>query len=55
MIADLRELDRRTGGPDGARRLCWGAEWRQARAFLAELLDELGLAPEHDEAGNLWA
>ena len=55
VIADLRELDRRTGGPGGARRLCWGPEWREARAFLSELLDELELAPERDEAGNLWA
>ena len=29
-------------------------EWREARAFLEELLDELGLAFERDEAGNLW-
>ena len=55
VIADLRELDRRTGGPAGARRLCWSEEWRQARAFLAELLDEIGLEPERDEAGNVWA
>ena len=55
VIADLRELDRRTGGPGGARRLCWDEEWRQARAFLAGLLGEIGLEPELDEAGNLWA
>jgi beta-ureidopropionase / N-carbamoyl-L-amino-acid hydrolase len=55
VIADLRELDRRTGGPEGARRVCWGPEWAEARAFLEELLDELGLSPEIDEAGNLWA
>jgi hydantoinase/carbamoylase family amidase len=55
VVADLRELDRRTGGPDGARRLCWGEEWREARAFLGELLAGLGLEPERDEAGNLWA
>ena len=55
VIADLRELDRRTGGPDGARRLCWGEEWRAARSLLAELLAELGLEAERDEAGNLWA
>jgi hydantoinase/carbamoylase family amidase len=55
VIADLRELDGRTGGSDGARRLCWGPEWREARGFLGELLDELGLPSEHDEAGNLWA
>jgi N-carbamoyl-L-amino-acid hydrolase len=55
VIADLRELDRRTGGPEGARRVCWTDEWQAARALLAELLDELGLAPQRDAAGNLWA
>jgi hydantoinase/carbamoylase family amidase len=55
VIADLRELDRRTGGAGGARRVCWGPEWREARDLLAELLAELDLAPERDEAGNLWA
>jgi hydantoinase/carbamoylase family amidase len=55
VIADLRELDRRTGGPQGARRICWSEEWRQARSFLDELLQEIGLASEVDEAGNLWA
>jgi allantoate deiminase len=55
VIADLRELDRRTGGPGGARRVAWGAEWRDGRAFVAELLSELGIEPERDEAGNVWA
>jgi hydantoinase/carbamoylase family amidase len=55
VIADLRELDRRTGGPDGAQRLCWGEGWHAARALLRELLAELGLEAEPDEAGNLWA
>ena len=55
VIADLRELDRRTGGPEGARRVCWGPEWTEARRFLEELLGELDLTPEVDEAGNLWA
>jgi N-carbamoyl-L-amino-acid hydrolase len=54
VIADLRELDRRTAGPGGARRLCWGDEWGQARELLTELLGEIGLEHEHDEAGNLW-
>ncbi len=53
--ADLRELDRRTGGPGGAQRLCWGEGWRTARELLVELLAELDLAPELDPAGNLWA
>jgi N-carbamoyl-L-amino-acid hydrolase len=56
VIADLRELDRRTGGPDGARRVCWTPEWQAARDFLRERLAEIeGIAVELDEAANLWA
>ena len=55
VIADLRELQRRTGDSDGAQRLCWGEGWRRAREFLGELLSEIGLEPEVDEAGNAWA
>jgi hydantoinase/carbamoylase family amidase len=55
-IADLRELDRLTGGAGGARRVCWTGEWERARAFLRELLGEIdGVGVEQDEAGNLWA
>jgi N-carbamoyl-L-amino-acid hydrolase len=54
VIADLRELARRTSDDAGAQRLCWGEGWRTARDFLRELLDELGLEPEIDEAGNAW-
>jgi allantoate deiminase len=56
VIADLRALDRRTGGPDGARRVCWTPAWEEARAFLRERLAELdGVEVEVDPAGNLWA
>jgi N-carbamoyl-L-amino-acid hydrolase len=56
VIADLRELDRRTGGPEGARRLCWTPEWQAAREFLRERLAEIdGVAVDIDEAANLWA
>jgi N-carbamoyl-L-amino-acid hydrolase len=55
VIADLRELARRTSDERGAQRVCWSPIWREARQFLAELLDELGVTPETDEAGNLWA
>ena len=55
VISDLRELDRRTGGSGGAQRLCWGDGWRAARELLVELLAELDLAHEIDQAGNLWA
>jgi hydantoinase/carbamoylase family amidase len=55
VVADLRELARRTGDADGAQRLCWTETWREARAFLGELLAEIGLEPDRDPAGNLWA
>jgi hydantoinase/carbamoylase family amidase len=54
VIADLRELARRTGDDAGAQRVCWGEGWRTARSFLGELLAEIGLEPEIDEAGNAW-
>jgi len=55
VISDLRELDRLTGGPGGARRVCWTDEWAAARAFLRELLDEVPAEVTVDAAGNLWA
>jgi N-carbamoyl-L-amino-acid hydrolase len=55
VIADLRALAARTGGPDGARRLCWTPEWLEARALLREELATLPVEVEQDEAGNLWA
>src|SRR5256885_1675673 len=54
VIADLRELAKRTGDSEGAQRLCWGEGWRTAREFLRELLAEIGLEPEVDQAGNSW-
>jgi hydantoinase/carbamoylase family amidase len=56
VIADLRELDRLTGGPGGARRVCWTAEWEEAREFLRGRLAAIdGVTVERDEAANLWA
>jgi hydantoinase/carbamoylase family amidase len=57
VLEDLRELARLTGGPDGARRVCWTDEWTKAREFLRSRLDELpaDLEVTVDEAGNLWA
>jgi hydantoinase/carbamoylase family amidase len=54
VIVDLRELQQRTGDKEGAQRLCWGEGWRSARKFLGELLGEIGLQFEVDEAGNAW-
>jgi hydantoinase/carbamoylase family amidase len=55
VLEDLRELARLTGGPDGARRVCWTDEWSRAREFLRSRLDDLPVAISIDEAGNLWA
>jgi hydantoinase/carbamoylase family amidase len=55
VLADLRALARLTGGPDGARRVCWTDEWARARDFLRSRLDELPVEVEIDAAGNLWA
>jgi hydantoinase/carbamoylase family amidase len=55
VIADLRELQRRTSGAEGAERVCWTDGWARARELLEELLGEIGLDPEIDEAGNAWA
>ena len=56
VIGDLRKLDRLTGGPDGARRLCWTDAWIEARSFLRERLAAIdGVGVHEDEAGNLWA
>jgi hydantoinase/carbamoylase family amidase len=54
-VEELRELDRLTGGPDGARRVAWTDEWVKARDWLKETLDEIDCEVETDDAGNLWA
>jgi hydantoinase/carbamoylase family amidase len=55
VIADLRELARRTSDDRGAQRLAWSQTWREAREFLGELLSEVGVSAELDPAANLWA
>jgi hydantoinase/carbamoylase family amidase len=55
VLEDLRELARLTGGPDGARRVCWTGEWTKAREFLLSRLRELSVEVKVDPAGNLWA
>lgn len=55
VVADLRELASRTGGPEGSRRLCWTPEWVNARNLLREELTGLPVEIDVDEAGNLWA
>src|SRR5215510_9329242 len=54
VIADLRELQARTGTADGAQRLAWGPVWRDAREWFRGKIAALGLTIETDAAGNNW-
>jgi hydantoinase/carbamoylase family amidase len=55
LLADLRSLAALTATERGAQRLAWTDTWAQARAWERELLAELPVTVELDEAGNLWA
>src|ERR687893_420218 len=56
-VDELEELAELTGGPDGARRVAWTAEWEKAREWFQGQLEEIeGITEiETDEAGNVWA
>jgi N-carbamoyl-L-amino-acid hydrolase len=55
VIADLRELAKRTSNERGAQRVAWGPVWRAARAWFTEKVKaELDLPVELDPAGNAW-
>jgi N-carbamoyl-L-amino-acid hydrolase len=56
VIADLDELANKSGGRfAGAKRLAWTPQWMEARSWLTTKLVDLGLEPQRDQAGNLWA
>jgi N-carbamoyl-L-amino-acid hydrolase len=56
VTADLDELASASGGRfAGAKRLAWTPQWTEARSWLQSKLADIGLEPERDEAGNLWA
>ncbi|MDP3720443.1 MAG: Zn-dependent hydrolase [Acidobacteriota bacterium] len=55
VIANLREVATLTSTPDGAQRLAWGPVWREARQWFSGKLATLGITPEVDAAGNVWA
>ena len=54
VVANLRQLAERTSTPEGAQRLAWGPVWRDARAWFAAKVAELGLEVRTDAAGNNW-
>ena len=53
VVADLRELASRTGGPEGSRRLCWTPEWVNARNLLREELSGLPVDVDVDELHDM--
>ena len=56
VLADLRELARAPGGPDGARAARVDRRTGQAaRDWLRAKLAELPVTVERDAAGNIWA
>ena len=55
VIADLEELAQLTTDERGAQRVAWGPIWRKTREWFTGKLAELGITPERDPAGNLWA
>jgi hydantoinase/carbamoylase family amidase len=56
VIADLDDLASTSGGRfAGAKRLAWTPQWLEARSWLTSKLAAIGLEPERDQAGNLWA
>jgi N-carbamoyl-L-amino-acid hydrolase len=55
LLADLHALADLTATEQGAQRLAWTNTWAQARAWERELLAELPVTVELDEAGNMWA
>jgi N-carbamoyl-L-amino-acid hydrolase len=55
VVANLRELAKRTSTADGAQRLAWGPVWRDARKWFNGKLAEIGITPEIDAVGNSWA
>ncbi|MCA9837061.1 MAG: hydantoinase/carbamoylase family amidase [Trueperaceae bacterium] len=54
-VEELKELRRLTADDNGAQRVAWTDTWLEARAWLREKLDALGLETHKDEAGNVWS
>src|SRR5690606_2688751 len=54
-VLELKDLRSRTGDENGAWRVAWTDTWLEARAWLREKLDALGLETTTDAAGNVWS
>lgn len=54
-VEELQELRRLTADENGAWRVAWTDVWLDARRWLREKLDALGLETHMDAAGNVWS
>jgi N-carbamoyl-L-amino-acid hydrolase len=54
-VRELKELRALTGNEDGAWRVAWTDTWLEARRFMREKTDALGLETHMDAAGNVWS
>jgi len=54
-VAELKDLRALTGNEEGAWRVAWTDTWLEARRWLREKLDALGLETHMDPAGNVWS
>ncbi len=54
-VAELKDLRARTADENGAWRVAWTDTWLEARKWLREKTDELGLETHMDAAGNVWS
>ena len=53
-VAELQDLRERTADENGAWRVAWSDTWLEARAWLRDKTDALGLETHMDAAGNVW-
>ncbi|MGI9659050.1 MAG: hydantoinase/carbamoylase family amidase [Gaiellaceae bacterium] len=53
-LRELKQLRDLTATEAGAQRVAWTDSWAVARRWFAELVAELPLTFERDEAGNVW-
>src|SRR5436305_2417327 len=53
-VAELRELQERTGDENGAQRVAWTETWERAREWLRGKVAGTDAEEEIDAAGNQW-
>src|SRR5690554_3587751 len=54
-VQELKDLRTLTADQDGAWRVAWTDTWLEARRFMREKTDALGLETHMDAAGNVWS